>query len=330
MSGLSVDWVLVPTREHALRAYLPWRIHFASKEHTMGRAQESWHEPRSALLAAMPVTERRIQCAGISTSVLEGGAGTSVLLLHGPFGYAAHWLRVIPQLTKRYHVIAPDLPDHGASDAQGVILSIEHMLAWLDELIQKTCTSPVVLVAQTVSGALALRLVTSNGSNGAGIKRLVLVDTFGLSAFQPEPEFANALHAFAAGPSEHTHERMWEQCAFDLKKTRKRMGAYWEAFEAYNLDRARSPATIAAVNSLVQQFGSALPQERLARITVPTALIWGRHDRATNVKVAQAASARYGWPLTIIDDCADDPAVEQPEEFLEALRGFLEPGAHDP
>jgi pimeloyl-ACP methyl ester carboxylesterase len=287
------------------------------------QARESQPDPRSTLLAAMPVTERRIQCAGISTSVLEGGAGTSVLLLHGPFGYAAHWLRVIPQLTKSYHVLAPDLPDHGASDAQGVLLSADHMIAWLDELIQKTCTSPVILVAQTVSGAMALRLAISNG---ARMKRLVLVDTFGLSAFEPEPEFASALQGFAAGPSEHTHERMWEQCAFDLKKTRTRMGAYWKAFEAYNLDRARSPATLAAVDTLVQQFGLALPQERLARITVPTALIWGLHDRATNVRVAAAASARYGWPLTIIDDCADDPAIEQPEAFLKALHGFL--GVH--
>lgn len=295
----------------------------------MGQVQESARakagatrpDPRSALLAAMPVTERRVQCAGISTSVLEGGAGTSVLLLHGPFGYAAHWLRVIPQLTKSSRVIAPDLPDHGASDAQGVLLSADRMLAWLDELIQKTCTSPVVLVAQTVSGAIALRLAMANGVR---IKRLVLVDTFGLSAFEPEPEFASALHAFAAGPSEHTHERMWDQCAFDLKKTRTRMGAYWQAFEAYNLERARSPATLAAVNTLLQQFGSALPHEQLARIAVPTALIWGRHDRATNVEVGEAASARYGWPLTIIDNCADDPAIEQPEAFLEALHGLLE------
>ena len=39
---------------------------------------------REKLLAGVPVTERRLSLAGVSTSVLEGGAGPSLLLLHGP------------------------------------------------------------------------------------------------------------------------------------------------------------------------------------------------------------------------------------------------------
>jgi pimeloyl-ACP methyl ester carboxylesterase len=35
------------------------------------------------------------------------------------------------------------------------------------------------------------------------------------------------------------------------------------------------------------------------------------------------ASARYGWPLYVIEDAGDDPAMEQPEAFLEALRSSL-------
>ena len=64
----------------------------------------------------MPVTERRLQLAGISTAVLEGGDGPPVMLLHGPSGYAAHWMRVIPELVATHRVIAPDLPGHGASE----------------------------------------------------------------------------------------------------------------------------------------------------------------------------------------------------------------------
>lgn len=57
----------------------------------------------------------------------------------------------------------------------------------------------------------------------------------------------------------------------------------------------------------------------LAQITVPTTLIWGRHDLQTPVRTAEAAAARYGWPLHVIDDAADDPAHEQPRAFLEVL-----------
>ena len=61
----------------------------------------------------MPVTERRLQLAGVSTAVLEGGDGPPVVLLHGPGEYAAHWMRVIPDLVTTHRVVAPDLPGHG-------------------------------------------------------------------------------------------------------------------------------------------------------------------------------------------------------------------------
>ena len=71
---------------------------------------------------------------------------------------------------------------------------------------------------------------------------------------------------------------------------------------------------------MMPHFGwRAIPDEDLARISVPTTLIWGRHDRQTRLAVAQRASVRYGWPLHVIEDAADDPAFEQPEPVLRAL-----------
>jgi pimeloyl-ACP methyl ester carboxylesterase len=52
-------------------------------------------------------------------------------------------------------------------------------------------------------------------------------------------------------------------------------------------------------------------------------LIWGRHDRQVRLGLAEAASARHGWPLHVIERAADDPAVEQPDAFLQAVRGAL-------
>jgi pimeloyl-ACP methyl ester carboxylesterase len=55
---------------------------------------------------------------------------------------------------------------------------------------------------------------------------------------------------------------------------------------------------------------------------VPT-LIWGRHDRATPLSVAEQASTRFRWNLRVIDNAADDPALEQPEAFITTLRATL-------
>jgi pimeloyl-ACP methyl ester carboxylesterase len=75
----------------------------------------------------------------------------------------------------------------------------------------------------------------------------------------------------------------------------------------------------------MELFGMpAVQPEALAQIAVPTTLIWGRYDRATPLSVAEEASDRFDWPLHVIEDCADDPPVEQPEALLRVLRAVIE------
>jgi pimeloyl-ACP methyl ester carboxylesterase len=67
----------------------------------------------------------------------------------------------------------------------------------------------------------------------------------------------------------------------------------------------------------------AIPAADLDRIAVPTTLIWGRQDLQVRLAVAEAAGARHGWPLQVIDHAGDDPPMEQPAAFLAALRAAL-------
>lgn len=284
-------------------------------------------DARSVLLAGLPVTEKRLALAGVSTAVLEGGAGRPLVLLHGPGEYAAKWLRVIPELVTSHRVIAPDLPGHGASIVEDGALDAERVLAWLDALIARTCAEPPVLVGQIVGGAIAARYAARyRGRTGA----LVLSDALGLAPFQPAPEFGQALTAFVAQPTGENHDRLWRRCACDLDALRRAMGERWSALRAYNLDRARTPRVQAAVQALMEHFGMpAIPEDELARIAVPTSLIWGRHDLATPLAVAESASRRHGWPLQVIERAADDPALEQPQAFVRALRSALGEDARD-
>ncbi|MGH8543806.1 MAG: alpha/beta fold hydrolase [Gammaproteobacteria bacterium] len=302
----------------------PEQIHTATDQSRDAAAWGSRPPPddnaRGALLATLPVSERQLQLADVSTAVLDGGSGSRIVLLHGPGGYAAHWMRVIPTLVATHRVIAPDLPGHGASEVYDGSLDAERVLAWLGELIDQTCGSPPVLVGHLVGGAIAARFATRHGRR---VRRLVLIDTFGLQPFEPAPAFGLALHDFVAQPNERTHELLGRQCAFDLDALRRSMGRRWEPFVAYNLDRMRTPSVQAAMHALMQQFGQAIARVELERIGMPTTLIWGRHDLATPLAVAEAASRRYGWPLHVIEEANDDPPIEQPEALLRVLRTAL-------
>lgn len=274
-------------------------------------------DARARLLAGLPVKERRLQLAGVSTAVLDGGDGPSVVLLHGPGEFAARWMRVIPDLVQTHRVVAPDLPGHGSSEVRDGRLDTDRVLTWLDELIEATCPEPPALVGHLLGGAIAARFASKHGDR---LSRLLLVDSLGLAWFRPAPRFAVALIRTLARPSERNYEQFMRYCAFDRDDLRRRMGASWEALREYSLDRARAPGVKAAMRALMPRLGvPAIPAAELARITVPTTLIWGRHDLATRLRVAESASARYGWPLRVIEDAADDSPMEQPEAFLAAL-----------
>ncbi len=275
---------------------------------------------RERLLAGVPVTERRLPIAGVSTAVLEGGSGPPVVLLHGPGEFGGKWLRVIPQLVTTHRVIAPDLPGHGESDVVDGGLDVDGLRAWLSGLIERTCPSAPTLVGHVLGGAIAARFAVTHGDQ---LARLVLVDSLGLARFRPAPAFALTLIGFLARPSERSYTRFMRQCSFDLDGLRHDMADLWEPYAAYNLQLARSPnAKIAG--RLMRRVGvPAVPADDLARIPVPTTLIWGRQDRANRLRIAEDASARYGWRLLVIEDCADDPPRDRPAAFLQALNAAL-------
>lgn len=278
------------------------------------------NEYRNQLLAAIPITEQRLNLAGISTAVLKGGDGPPMILLHGPGESSVWWMRAIQELVKTYRVIVPDLPGHGASKVSGE-LEADLVFSWLSELIEQTCSSPPTLVGNILGGSIAARYAIDHGEQ---ISRLVLVNSLGLEKFRPAPRFAFGLFRFMIWPTEKNFNRFFPQCIYDVDELRSKMGGNWEPFVAYNLECARDKDRSTAVQTLMKKLGiPKIPSEELKKIDVPTALIWGRHDRANKLKIAEKASRRFGWPLHVIEETRDDPKLERPEAFAAALKAVL-------
>jgi pimeloyl-ACP methyl ester carboxylesterase len=274
-------------------------------------------ETRRKLLDGLPVREHRLELADVSTALLEGGEGPDMLLLHGPAAYGASWQQVLRELVTTHHVIAPDLPGHGASSMAEGHLDGARVTAWLGELIEQTCITPPVLVGQLVGGAIAARFAADQGER---LERLVLVTPLGLAPFEPSPAFGAALIGFLSTPGEETHDELWAHCVHDLEALRRQPGARWELLKAYSLDVLRTTRVTEAMDELMEEFAATpIPEATLARIAVPTTLIWGRHDSIVPLSVAEAASARYGWPLRVIENAGNEPALEAPDAFLYAL-----------
>jgi pimeloyl-ACP methyl ester carboxylesterase len=278
---------------------------------------------RGQLLAELPVKEKKLQLGGIPMTVLEGGEGIPVILLHGPGESAVWWMRVIPDLVKIHKLIIPDLPGHGTSVLSENSLNPSGMTMWLEDLIKQTCQTPPVLVGHLLGGAIAARFAISRGNL---IRHLVLADSFGLGKFRPSPKFAFNLIWFFVRPTEKNYTRFMPQCIFDVDNLYQQMGNNWKLFMQYNLAQTRDPKNKAAIRVYMRQFAlHRIPDEDLTGINVPTALIWGRYDKALKLDIAKKASERFGWPLHVIEEARDDPKLEQPEAFINALHEIIEP-----
>jgi pimeloyl-ACP methyl ester carboxylesterase len=285
-----------------------------------GRRRADGDDARRRVLAGAPVTERRLDLAGVSTAVLEGGDGPPVVLLHGQGGWSGMWLPVITDLVTTHRVIAADLPGLGASVVPDGPPDAARVLAWLGELIQRTCQAPPVLVGASLGASIAARFAIAHPDR---LSRLVLVGAGSLARFRPAPGVLLALIRFIARPGERTQQGFLRQVAVDPARVRALSGERWEASQTYSLDRARTPSVRAANRRMLRELGTrTIPPEELARIAVPTTLVWGRQDRVMRLRIAEQASTRYGWPLHVIED-AGHFALEQPEAFQRALRAAL-------
>ena len=161
---------------------------------------------REKAIGALPVTDRRLDVAGIPTAMLEGGEGPPIVLVHGAGESGLHWMRVIPSLATTHRVLAPDLPAHGASGALPDGAAAQ-TVDWLAELIDCTCDVEPVVVGGTLGGAVAARVAAAYPDRLEG---LVLVDALGLTAFTPEPRSEevkcrwNATNSATAGAASTT------------------------------------------------------------------------------------------------------------------------------
>jgi 2-hydroxymuconate-semialdehyde hydrolase len=282
-------------------------------------------DARQRLLAGVPVTERRLDVAGVSTAVLEAGDGPPLVLLQGGIECGGvYWAPVISRLAERHRVIVPDVPGLGESEPVAR-LDAAAFTDWFAELLRETCDDKPALIAHSLGGSLAARFAAAHGDL---LRRLVIYAAPGIGRYGMPLGLRVVAVRFGLRPTERNAERFDRWAFFDFDQARRREPAWFEAFSAYSRARAAVPHAKRAMGQLVKAGTKQIPDTELRRIAAPTALLWGRHDRFVPLGLAQAASSRLGWPLLVIDDAGHAPHIERPAAFVDALRTALSTTRH--
>jgi pimeloyl-ACP methyl ester carboxylesterase len=158
-------------------------------------------EARARLLLGLGVEERRVEVNGIGTTVLEGGDGPPLLLLHGGIECGGvYWAPVITRLARDHRLIVPDAPGLGESEPA----HLEGFSDWLSALVRLTCAESPTLVAHSLLGTLAARFAASHGER---LRRLVIYAAPGVGPYRMPIGLRAVAIRFALRPSEANLER---------------------------------------------------------------------------------------------------------------------------
>ncbi len=103
---------------------------------------------------------RFVQAGGLSWHVQEMGQGPTLLLLHGTGASTHSWRDLLPLLARDFHVVAPDLPGHGFTEApERDRLSLPAMARGLTALLGKLGVEPEGIVGHSAGVAIAMQMV---------------------------------------------------------------------------------------------------------------------------------------------------------------------------
>ena len=268
------------------------------------------------MLAGLPVTGRVLDVDGIATSILEAGDGPPLVLLHGGIECGgAYWAPVITRLAERHRLLVPDVPGLGES-APVDRLDDDTFAAWFAGVLEQVhCVRPTI-VAHSLLGSTAARFAARRGDL---LHALVVYSAPSMGPYRIPMRLRYVAIRFGIRPSERNAERFDRFALFDLDADRRRDPEWFAAFDAYTRSQATVRHVKRTMRRLIATETKRIPDAELRRITVPTTLLWGRHDRMVPLALAQGAAERLGWPLHVIDGAAHAPHLEQPEAFAVEL-----------
>jgi pimeloyl-ACP methyl ester carboxylesterase len=272
-----------------------------------------------------PALTRREEIDGREVNVVDtGGDGRPILWVHGLSGLWQNWLLNIPAFMGEHRCIAPDLPGFGASEMPRGEISIQGYARTLDVLCDRLGIDDPVVVGNSMGGFAAAELALSFPTR---VDRLVLVSAAGLSSeyLHQQPLLFGA-RAFAAVTA-----RTGAQSDLVVRRPRLRrlflqsVVRYPERLSgplAWELVQgAEKPGFIPALEALMDYSY----RDRLARIEVPTLIVWGRNDMLVPVGDAARYERLIGANArsVVFEDTGHVPMLERPTRFNALLGEFL-------
>ncbi len=262
------------------------------------------------------VKPREIEVAGLRLRYFELGEGdrVPVLLLHGFGADLNTWMFTQPALAEGRRTVALDLPGHGGSAKEVGGGDQDSLTDFAEGALGALGMEPVHLVGHSMGGAVAALLALRRPEFVAS---LTLIASAGLG-----PEIDRAfIDGFVHATRRREAVEILNMLVHDPSLVSRAMVE--DVLRYKRLDGVSAAlAQIAEAWFAGGRQSLELPG-RIATLTMPVQVIWGREDRIIPVAHAEALGSRF--PVYILDQAGHLPHMEKAGEVNRLLSRFIQP-----
>ena len=255
-------------------------------------------------------TESTIQVGGTGVTLLRGGSGRPLLVLHEELGHPG-WLAWHAELGQTHSLLLPVHPGFGALPRADWIAGVRDLAGFYSRMLREMNLGPVDVVGFSLGGWIAAEMAAADAGQ---FRRMALVAPTGVRP--PEGEILDLFIVTARAyldASVHDASATPEFAALYGEETPERFEA-WEDARAESARLAWKP----------YMHNPSLPHLLEGVQGLPTLIIWGRDDRIVPLSAGEAYSrAIAGSELAVFDNCGHRPEIERAPEFVSRLRAFL-------
>lgn len=252
-----------------------------------------------------------------TVNAAQSGEGPPLFLFHSLLSDRASFDAIVPELSKSYRVIVPELPGFGRSHAvDGGLAGVADRMA--EAVTDAAGGEDAIVLGNGYGGFVALQMAIRHPNIAA---RLILADSGAAFSEPGRDAFRNmAAAAQAKGLAAITDVAMRRLFAPDFQAAQPDLMAdRREAFLSTDPEVFRAACDALATLDLRPELG---------KVKMPVLVLVGEHDEATPPPMSHELAA--GLPqahLEIIQGCAHVPQLQSPAVFLEMIGDFL-PASH--
>jgi pimeloyl-ACP methyl ester carboxylesterase len=247
--------------------------------------------------------------SGKRVRVFTSGTGPALLLLHSAWGDAEmSWAPVWNALSESFMVVAPDLPGFGASEPLDMP-TLTANAGVMKELLDSQKINAVIVAGNSFGAAVAIEFASSFPQHTLCV---VLVNGGYL------PLLPGIVRKLISLPIVEKRFRTFMRNFNYSDKAFAKAFPNPDKLPPLFFDRIRrneEKQSRIVFDTFIRQTQAQMPPP------VPTAMIWGTGDRLVTMRQAGIIRKWLGNPDFVpIDGAGHMPQVEQPSEFVEAMK----------